>query len=272
MNQGRQVESELSLVGNSLTGPLPNIFYSFYFDAATTLTYFSAKDNHFRCSPDHENEYFDDWAHNLNEDVGMCEPVASPSDVVLPEVPRAGDEITIEGESFAATTEITCKFTYADATSAVVPAFFYSATEVRCTLPTTAPVGDCAVAVANYGADYSSRLTLAGAYEPPVFTIHGPESKKKNDDETTVVLVGVIVGALGLAAAVTASCLYLVAREKAGKPLFMPLPSSSPLHPQDVVHTSEIDMVDRTRAQPQDAVALRNDDDDEKARMSTIPL
>lgn len=50
MGQKPSVESALSLVGNRLSGPLPSIFYSFYYDAATTLTYFSAKDNHFRCS------------------------------------------------------------------------------------------------------------------------------------------------------------------------------------------------------------------------------
>ena len=132
MGQKPSVESALSLVGNRLSGPLPSIFYSFYYDAATTLTYFSAKDNHFRCSPDHENEYFEDWAHNLAEDVGMCEPVATPGAVSAPDAARAGDEITVAGEAFAATTESTCKFTYDAGGSDVVPAFFYSAAEVRC--------------------------------------------------------------------------------------------------------------------------------------------
>ncbi|KAH8061862.1 hypothetical protein JL722_3819 [Aureococcus anophagefferens] len=197
MGQKPSVESALSLVGNRLSGPLPSIF-SFYYDAATTLTYFSAKDNHFRCSarpapavpgratppragPDHENEYFEDWAHNLAEDVGMCEPVATPG------AARAGDEITVAGEAFAATTESTCKFTYDAGGSDVVPAFFYSAAEVRCTLPEDAPTGDCVVAVANYGDDYSDATTL-GDYAAVTFEIYPPESSKKKSDDTTAIL------------------------------------------------------------------------------------
>ncbi|KAK7239328.1 hypothetical protein SO694_0002538 [Aureococcus anophagefferens] len=187
--------------------------------------------------PDHENEYFEDWAHNLAEDVGMCEPVATPGAVSAPDAARAGDEITVAGEAFAATTESTCKFTYDAGGSDVVPAFFYSAAEVRCTLPEDAPTGDCVVAVANYGDDYSDATTL-GDYAA----------------------VAVIIAALLFAALVTGSCMYLVAREKAGKPLFMPL-SQSPLHPAE----TEL-------APPASASEVALKDDVDGGRMSTIPL
>ena len=58
----------------------------------------------------------------------------------------------------------------------------------------------------------------------------------------------------------TGSCMYLVAREKAGKPLFMPL-SQSPLHPAE----TEL-------APPASASEVALKDDVDGGRMATIPL
>ena len=172
------------------------------------------------------------------------------------------------------------------------------------TLPEDAPTGDCVVAVANYGEDYSDATTL-GDYAAVTFEIYPPESSKKKSDDTTAILararrrdifgvrasrsprrftaasrrrgrsdlrallprhraappqVAVIIAALLFAALVTGSCMYLVAREKAGKPLFMPL-SQSPLHPAE----TEL-------APPASASEVALKDDVDGGRMSTIPL
>ena len=55
------------------------------------------------------------------------------------------------------------------------------------TLPEDAPTGDCVVAVANYGEDYSDATTL-GDYAAVTFEIYPPESSKKKSDDTTAIL------------------------------------------------------------------------------------
>ncbi|KAH8055819.1 hypothetical protein JL721_10132 [Aureococcus anophagefferens] len=247
MGQKPSVESALSLVGNRLSGPLPSIFYSFYYDAATTLTYFSAKDNHFRCS-------------------------ARPAPAA-----RVGDEITVAGEAFAATTEST-QFTYDAGGSDVVPAFYYGG---RGTLPEDAPTGDCVVAVANYGDDYSDATTL-GDYAAVTFEIYPPESSKKKSDDTTAILAGAGANLRRSAPAAAATAApprqfrstRAPPRHRAAPPqapactspregrqaLFMPL-SQSPLHPAE----TEL-------APPASASEVALKDDVDGGRMSTIPL
>ena len=196
----------------------------------------SVKGNHFRCSMDSENEYFQEWAHFMDEDIGMCAPVAHPlaatavsavaADAILP-----GDALLVAGSLFESSSELTCRIVFSDGSTYTMQAFYYSAAEVRCVLPFEAVAGDATVTVSNYGEDYATtetiedfatvQFTVTMATEAPAMS----SNKKSKEVVSTAAIGGIAVAAL-IALVTLCGCGYLVLRERAGKPMFMPLAAS----------------------------------------------
>ena len=179
LHQTSAATSELSIAYNALSGRIPRIFKAFFYGADARLSAVDVTSNHFRCGRA-RSAYFEDWAHFMNYDVGMCAPVPRPRAVVGARF-YPGAMIDVEGANFLATEEAKCLFLDAASGAAwVSPAAYRSRTTLSCALAYSSSLAalaehgkDLEVRVANYGSDYSSAETLKD-YDPVVVHVQMP--------------------------------------------------------------------------------------------------
>ena len=133
LHQTSAATSELSIAYNALSGRIPRIFKAFFYGADARLSAVDVTSNYFRCGRA-RSAYFEDWAHFMNYDVGMCAPVPRPRAVVGARF-YPGAMIDVQGANFLATDEAKCLFLDAPSGAAwVSPAAYRSRTAVSCAL------------------------------------------------------------------------------------------------------------------------------------------
>ena len=223
-NQRHGEAGWLHLDSNSFCGPLPEVLYDLLYDTHT-ITNMDVAGNHFRCAV--HNRHFDGWARVTGHDWGECTPVAvvaaaAPVDGVA--VP--GAELVVTGE-FVATTEAQCAFVNG-ATRAEVAASYISSTELRCSLPTDWPPGPTTVEAAHYCDDFSSVLDdyvpvhVDVSAAPTAAPVASSSSSSSSSNGVSTAALGGGVAAAAAALVMAAALAYIIRREMAGKPLFVP--------------------------------------------------
>ena len=224
-NQRHGEATWLHLDSNSFCGPLPEVLYDFLYDTHT-IRNMDVAGNHFRCAV--HNRHFDGWARVTGHEWGECTPVAvvaaaAPVDNVA--VP--GAELVVTGE-FVATTEARCAFVNG-ATRAEVAAAYVSSTELRCILPNDWPPGPTTVEAAHYCDDFSSVLddyvpVQVDVSAAPTAAPVASSSSSGGEGVSTAALGGGVAAA-AVALLMAAALAYIIRREMAGKPLFVPAAS-----------------------------------------------
>ncbi|KAH8069306.1 hypothetical protein JL721_6126 [Aureococcus anophagefferens] len=177
--QTESATSELSIAHNSLSGPLPKILKTFFYGADARLSRIDVSSNNFRCSKAHGNAYFEDWAHFMSQDIGMCAPVPRPRRVRNGKI-YPGVDLLIEGADYLATAELACRFT----------------------------------GVANYGDDFSSSATLA-KYDDLIVHVTMPPEDDEREVLSRQAMIGLIcLGVLVVVLAAVASVLFFCFRKE----------------------------------------------------------
>jgi len=165
--------------------------------------------------------------------------------------PEPGGIMMIQGFNFFPTTELKCSLTSSAGLVLEYQAQWYSANNVSCTLDNRVVPGTTyIVSVANWGSDYYSPSTAVALFMPvrgvfadgtpmldesdqPIFMAQifppsaPPADSDESDDLTTEAIIAVIAAVV--VAILLCICLSsMIAREKAGKPVFQPVGSSVP--------------------------------------------
>jgi len=173
-SQEQGATASVALGDNSLSGPLPSVYYNLVMNAKR-ISGLSVAGNHYRCGPDGD---WPDWVYRMGSAFfGKCVPVAKPTLAVGGDDAKVefGEMITIYGENFAPSEELKCKVG-----AIAVPATFVSSVQIKCMTPSmcvNAYQTNClepgtlyTISVANYGEDYSSIGTIAGYVDSTVTT------------------------------------------------------------------------------------------------------
>ncbi|KAJ8604712.1 hypothetical protein CTAYLR_006554 [Chrysophaeum taylorii] len=237
-NQDRGVSSKLDLSDNMFCGPLPTTFYDLIMDSHYFVYNLDVSNNHFRCSVEGNNMYFENWVSGIAHDFGKCIPIPEIRGYEMPAGTLApGTEVIVTG-SFVPTTEGSCKIEF-ETQVYVVTAVFYSRSRVGCTVPAEAPVGVATITVAHYCDDYASEDTLAG-FEPVQISVESAtdsttalravetSSKKKGESSATVVAWAVVAVFLAIFSIVFIC--YTLCRERSGNPIIKPHLVENPIH------------------------------------------
>jgi len=227
-NQRHGEAGWLHLDSNSFCGPLPPVLYDLLYDTHT-ITNMDVAGNHFRCAV--HNRHWGDRARVTGHDWGECTPVAVVAAVApVDGVAVPGAELIITGE-FVATTEARCAFLNG-ATRGEVAASYISSTELRCSLPTDWPPGATTVEAAHYCDDFSSVLDdyvpvhVDVSAAPTAAPVAAPSSSSSSSsDGVSTAALGGGVAAAAAALVMAAALAYIIRREMAGKPLFVPASS-----------------------------------------------
>ena len=149
-SQEQGAAANVAFGDNSLSGPLPDVYYNLVMNAKR-ISGLSVAGNHYRCGPDGD---WPDWVYRMGSAFfGKCVPVAKPVRAVNV-VP--GEFMSIYGENFAPSEELKCKVG-SEASSAE----WVSSTMIRCLTPTQLPLAEpFPLKVANYGEDFSGMDTI----------------------------------------------------------------------------------------------------------------
>mmetsp|Transcript_27386 Transcript_27386/g.63222 ORF Transcript_27386/g.63222 Transcript_27386/m.63222 type:complete len:913 (+) Transcript_27386:93-2831(+) len=182
--------TEVSLVGNRLSGPFPPVVYRMLTDVQA-LNHLYVDDNLFRCE---NNGEFPPWAlksyargnsgslfSSHSVDHGMCKPVPNPTSLT-PTSGEVGTVIKVYGRDILPDANGLCQF-YMQSGNTVA----YSRAKVRHTTG-TAPYVECSVpsslsseeertfsvTISNYGQDFATAAYWQGStttFNPPTFAI-----------------------------------------------------------------------------------------------------
>ena len=156
--QDSEVASSLDVSANRLSGLLPRVLYKLVAGGGEKVKgTISFSGNKFLCES--STGSWPDWALRLVVEpsvLGVCTPLPTVAGVVPNEAP-AGAELLVQGEGFAPSPDLRCKFAgKTGAPAKVVPAPFVNETTVLCAVPDGLELGEpVALAVANFGDDWS---------------------------------------------------------------------------------------------------------------------
>ena len=221
LTQTESATSELSIAHNSLSGPLPKILKTFFYGADARLSRVDVSSNNFRCSKAHGNAYFEDWAHFMSQDIGMCAPVPRPRRVRNGKI-YPGVDLLIEGADYLATAELACRFTDVETGAVFGSRAAYRAPDlVSCALAYASSLAalakrgaDLRVQVANYGDDFSSAATLA-KYDDLIVHVTMPPEDDEREVLSRQAMIGLIcLGVLVVVLAAVASVLFFCFRKE----------------------------------------------------------
>ena len=241
--------SSLQLDSAGLSGDLPRGVYNLVFGPRNPITYLSLMGNFFRC--DEDTDTWPQWALDMavNKHLGTCTKVPS-TDRAVPDAGAPGDELLIIGDGFKADGHLNVRFTAADGSVvAHAPGLYMDRTSIAVRLPATL-VGSAlkgsavTVAVANFGSDFTAdagkarasfELRCAAGTDGPRCEFSDAETCGGDGVATfdggcrrqAPILprwgVPVIAGVLLALAGALGTLIYLVRRERKGRPVFVPL-------------------------------------------------
>ena len=223
--------SSLAMAGNSFSGVLNETLFKALLTDAHSVGGLSASRNHMLCDPTTGNTEWPAWVFRFDTAVfGKCTPLATPTaaQLIVP-----GERLEITGTHFLPSDELKCKVGDTQYTAS-----FVSSTTVLCgpmAEDVYTPGESYVVTVANYGQDFFS-ATLAGSsyaevvallpLPPPSPPLVDTGAAQSVSSLETGAIVGIIV-AVVVALLLLILVIFMITRERAGKPVFQTLETPS---------------------------------------------